>query len=84
MSALAFEAATVRLGGRTILDRASFSIREGEFVGMLGANGAGKTTLFRAALGLLPLASGAIKVFGEPVRRGAAALATCRRTGARC
>ena len=72
MSALAFEAVTVRLGGRTILDRASFAIREGEFVGMLGANGAGKTTLFRAALGLLPLASGAIKVFGEPVRRGAA------------
>jgi zinc/manganese transport system ATP-binding protein len=74
MNALAFEGATVRLGGRTILDQASFAIRPGEFVGLLGANGAGKTTLFRAALGLLPLAGGAIRVFGEPARRGAAAV----------
>ena len=55
-----------------ILSDASFAIREGEFVGMLGANGAGKTTLFRAALGLVPLVSGAIRLFGEPVRRGGA------------
>ena len=37
---------------------------------MLGANGAGKTTLMRAALGLFPLAAGAIRVLGEPVTRG--------------
>ena len=72
MSALEFEDVTVRLGARTILSEASFAIRPGEFVGMLGANGAGKTTLFRAALGLVPLAGGAIRVFGEPVRRGGA------------
>ena len=35
---------------------------------MLGANGAGKTTLMRAALGLVPVASGAIRVLGEPAR----------------
>ena len=61
---------TLRLGRRDILAAASFSLREGEFVGMLGANGAGKTTLMRAALGLVPTASGQITVLGSPVRRG--------------
>jgi zinc/manganese transport system ATP-binding protein len=72
LSALAFDDVSVRLGGRTVLREASFEIREGEFVGMLGANGAGKTTLFRAALGLIPVAAGVIRMFGEPVARGRA------------
>ncbi len=42
----------------------------GEFVGMLGANGAGKTTLMRAALGLVPIASGAIAVLDRAATRG--------------
>lgn len=70
MSALAFDDVTIRLGRRDILTGASFSIREGEFVGMLGANGSGKTTLMRAALGLAPLAAGAIAVLGQPAQRG--------------
>ena len=41
---------------------------------MLGANGAGKTTLMRAALGLVPAASGTISVLGGPVTRGNAAI----------
>ena len=70
MRALSFDSVTIRLGWRDILTRASFAIREGEFVGMLGANGAGKTTLMRAALGLIPVAAGAIRVFDRPVKRG--------------
>ena len=41
---------------------------------MLGANGAGKTTLMRAALGLVPVASGAIGVLGRAGSRGNAAI----------
>ncbi len=74
MSALSFDNVTIRLGRRDILSAASFSIRDGEFVGMLGANGAGKTTLMRAALGLVPVASGAISVLGRPVTRGNSAI----------
>jgi zinc/manganese transport system ATP-binding protein len=74
VSALRFDNVTVRLGRRDILSAASFAIRDGEFVGMLGANGAGKTTLMRAALGLVPVASGAITVLGRPVTRGNAAI----------
>jgi zinc/manganese transport system ATP-binding protein len=70
VSALSFDSVTIRLGRRDILSAASFSVREGEFVGMLGANGAGKTTLMRAALGLLPVAAGSISVLGRPAARG--------------
>ncbi len=74
MSALGFDNVTIRLGRRDILSAASFEIRDGEFVGMLGANGAGKTTLMRAALGLVPVAAGAISVLDRPVTRGNSAI----------
>ncbi len=70
MSALRFENVAIRLGGREILSAANFVIEDGEFIGMLGANGAGKTTLMRAALGLTPIAAGAISVLGRSVTRG--------------
>jgi zinc/manganese transport system ATP-binding protein len=70
VSALSFDNVTIRLGGRDILSAASFDIKDSEFVGMLGPNGAGKTTLMRAALGLIPVVSGAITVLGRPATRG--------------
>jgi len=44
---------TVRLGGRTILDRASASLPPGSRVGLIGRNGAGKSTMVRVVAGLL-------------------------------
>jgi len=70
VSALRFDDVTIRLGGRDILSAASFVVEDREFIGMLGANGAGKTTPMRAALGLTPVASGAINVLDQPVTRG--------------
>ena len=43
-----------------ILERVSFEIRPGDFIGISGPNGGGKTTLVRALLGLIPLRSGRI------------------------
>jgi zinc/manganese transport system ATP-binding protein len=74
LSALSFDNVTIRLGGREILSGASFDVEDGEFVGVLGANGAGKTTLMRAALGLLPVASGTVSVLGRPATRGNSAI----------
>jgi zinc/manganese transport system ATP-binding protein len=62
--------ATIKLGGRSVLSDTSLKIEEGEFIGVLGPNGAGKTTLMRAILGLVPVNSGTIRVFGEPPHRG--------------
>jgi len=67
---LAVEGVTVRLGGRTVLDDVSFSIRAGEFTGLIGSNGAGKTTLFRVILGLQTPTSGSVRVGGGRRSRG--------------
>ncbi len=72
--ALELDRVTLALGGRAILSETSFAIDEGEFIGVLGPNGAGKTTLMRAVLGLVPVASGAIRVAGQPVARGNVAI----------
>ena len=46
--------ATIRLGGRIVLDHIDFAARPGELVALCGPNGAGKSTLLRALAGLLP------------------------------
>ena len=51
--------------GRKVLDGISFSVRKGEFVGILGASGAGKTLTLRSLNGLLKPDSGAVLVEDE-------------------
>ena len=60
---------SVVLGQQEVLHGLTVSFAEGEFVALLGANGSGKTTLVRALLGLLPLASGQVLLFGSPLKR---------------
>jgi len=43
----------------------SLNIAEGELVALIGPNGAGKTTLLRSILGLVPVRSGEVRIFGE-------------------
>ena len=51
---------TVRLGGRTILDRASAAIPPRARVGLVGRNGAGKSTLMKVVLGQIDPDEGAV------------------------
>ncbi|CAN5190961.1 ABC-F family ATP-binding cassette domain-containing protein [soil metagenome] len=53
---------TVRLGGRTILDRATASLPTGARVGLIGRNGAGKTTLMKAITGQHDPDDGAVEM----------------------
>jgi ABC-2 type transport system ATP-binding protein len=54
-----------RYGDFTAVDGISFSVGEGEIVGMLGPNGAGKTTAIRMVTGFLPPTSGQVTVAGK-------------------
>jgi zinc/manganese transport system ATP-binding protein len=64
-SAVQFDDAAVRLGNRVIWSDLTLTVAPGEFVAILGPNGVGKSTLVKAALGLLPLSSGAATVLGR-------------------
>lgn len=56
--------------GKVVWRDASFRVEPGEFVAIIGPNGAGKTTLFRLLLGLHPVRSGQLEVFGGAPHRG--------------
>jgi ATP-binding cassette, subfamily F, member 3 len=51
---------TVRLGGRTILDRATATLPPKSRVGLIGRNGAGKSTLMKVLIGALDPDDGSI------------------------
>jgi zinc/manganese transport system ATP-binding protein len=70
VSAICFQKVTLSHGHSHTLEKASFDIAAGTFIGLLGANGAGKTTLLRALLGLLPPLEGTIEVLGSRPSRG--------------
>jgi len=52
---------------RVALRGASFSVRRGEILGIIGETGSGKSTLARAVLGLVKPASGSVTIIGEEV-----------------
>lgn len=49
------------------VDGISFEIKPGEILGLVGESGSGKTTVGRAAIGLLPVHSGSIKLLGDEI-----------------
>jgi ATP-binding cassette, subfamily F, member 3 len=51
---------TVRLGGRTILDRATAALPPRSRVGLIGRNGAGKSTLMKVMIGALDADEGGL------------------------
>ncbi|SIN79110.1 ABC transporter ATP-binding protein [Vannielia litorea] len=56
-----------RKGPFRAVNRVSFTLRQGESLGLVGESGCGKSTLTRAILGLDPLQGGSIALDGQPV-----------------
>src|SRR5262245_58113227 len=56
-----------RFGTYTAIDRVSLEIAAGAFVSIVGPSGCGKSTLLNIIAGLLPMSSGRVDVFGEPL-----------------
>jgi ABC-type Mn2+/Zn2+ transport system ATPase subunit len=59
---------TVTLQGRRVLEKVGFSLLCGDAALLTGSNGCGKTTLLRSLVGLQPVVSGRISLFGEDIR----------------
>lgn len=66
---------TVAYHRKPVLYGIDLQVPAGNLVGIVGPNGAGKSTFIKAVMGLLPLSSGWVKVFGMSYREN------CRRVG---
>lgn len=53
---------------KPVLRNVSFTVNEGELIGVIGPNGAGKSTMMKAALGLIPTIGGEVKVYGQSLK----------------
>src|SRR5688500_12035401 len=60
---------TVAYQRKPVLWDVDLIIDKRQLAAVVGRNGAGKSTLINAALGLIPMASGGVRIFGQPVNR---------------
>jgi len=60
---------TVSYHRKPVLWGVDLAIGDGQLVGIIGPNGAGKSTLIKAVMGLLPISSGWVKCYGQPVHK---------------
>jgi zinc/manganese transport system ATP-binding protein len=64
-TALTFDDVSVVRGGRLIWSKSTFKVPSGGILAVIGSNGSGKTTLLHVILGLIPVTSGSVRVFGK-------------------
>jgi len=68
--AIVFDNVAMQRRGRLVWSMATFSIKQGECVALLGPNGSGKTTMLRVILGQLTPTAGQVTVLGAPPQPG--------------
>lgn len=69
MNSIEVQNLTKKFGSFTAVDNVSFSVKQGEIFGFLGANGAGKSTTIRMLTGILEPTSGDALVGGYSVMK---------------
>ena len=69
MPILVLDQLSKSFGALTVADRISFSVDEGEALGVIGPNGAGKSTLFNLITGNIRVDAGTIRFDGRDVTR---------------
>ena len=69
MSIVEIKNLTVQYPDVKALDDVSFTVNQGDFLGIIGPNGAGKSTLFDVMLNLNTKYQGTLKFFGEDIKK---------------
>ena len=65
MSLLEIQNLSIHFGGVKAVQNVTFSVENGDFIGLIGPNGAGKTTVFNAVTGVVPPTLGEIYFDGQ-------------------
>ena len=65
-AAAEFRQCDIGYEGRAVIHGLDLTVSSGEVLGVLGANGSGKSTMIRGLLGLTPVLSGEVRLFGTP------------------
>lgn len=58
---------TVAYNRKPVLWSVDLTLPKGKLIGIVGPNGAGKSTLIKACMGLIPLSSGWVRMFDQPL-----------------
>lgn len=58
---------TVTYSRKPVLWGVDLTLPKGKLIGVVGPNGAGKSTLIKSCMGLVPLSSGYVKLFDQPL-----------------
>jgi len=66
---LSIQDMTVAYHRKPVLWDIDFTVPAGKLIAVIGPNGAGKSTLIKAALDLVPRASGVVRIFGKPYKK---------------
>ena len=67
---VSLENVSVYFNGVPILEDINLSIKQDDFLAIIGPNGGGKTTLLKVILGLIKPSKGKVKVFGKSPEEG--------------
>jgi len=58
---------SVYYGETAAIKNICLDVKQGEFLGIIGPNGGGKSTLLKAILGLIPITTGNIQIYGKTI-----------------
>jgi manganese/zinc/iron transport system ATP- binding protein len=58
---------TVAYSRRPVLREVNLALPDGQLIAVIGPNGAGKSTLLKAIMGIIPPASGEVRISGKPL-----------------
>ncbi len=71
-NALHIDNLSVYYGQTPAITGVCLDVHDGEYLGIIGPNGGGKSTLLKAILGLVPISTGTVQIYGDNINKNRA------------